>query len=185
MKRAASPSLPSPGDSNGGGGGKARRLLPGGTEAATVLPQGTTATDNLLLRCAGGQHVLTNADLLIMLSPGVLGDALSVARRDHQRQQQATSGGSGGTGNSAGGSSAADSASGGDGRGTASSTASGSDNSGSGGACGLPVLPLEADGAGDWVLALRLVHPLMVPEERPCPSWVRAWGLWGGGDEGS
>ena len=40
------------------------------------------ATDNLLLVCKDG-HVLTDGDLLAMLSPDALASAVDVARKDH------------------------------------------------------------------------------------------------------
>jgi len=60
----------------------ARQLVP-----LTVLPTASPA-DNLLLLCQGGKSLLTCADLLVMLSPNVLGDALEVARSDHNRKQE-------------------------------------------------------------------------------------------------
>lgn len=44
------------------------------------------ATDNLLLVCKDG-HVLTDGDLLAMLSPDALASAVDVARKDHAEAQ--------------------------------------------------------------------------------------------------
>jgi hypothetical protein len=98
-----------------------------------VLPGQQTAgwTDNLTLRCAGGNRVVCSAELLALASPVVLRGAVEAAR------------GPAGTGGCPG---------------------------------GTVELPMPADAADDWLTALRMIHPGVLPRDRPNLSWVRPCG---------
>lgn len=126
-----------------------------------VLPSGPSTTDNLLL-CCGDGNVLTNADMLHMLSPPVLGDAVDMARLSPMSLA-------------------------GSGLNTTLKAITKARSSSSAAAIARPSiqllqLPVPEDVVEDWLLVLRLVHPGMRPQERPYLDWVsgleRGGGLW-------
>lgn len=125
-----------------------------------VLPSGPSTTDNLLLCCSDG-NVLTNADMLHMLSPPVLGDAVDMARLSPMSLA-------------------------GSGLNTTLKAITKARSSSSAAAIARPSiqllqLPVPEDVVEDWLLVLRLVHPGMRPQERPYLDWVSGLAERGGG----